>query len=87
MTVHLAPGILEHQTLTESIERDRNLPACVQARIAEITAGDRKKTDTTGPQSSQLGTQPGMVTPIAPTTHQPGPDEQPFRIEREGPAR
>ena len=34
--LHLAPGILEHQTVTESMERDRNRPAYAQARIDEI---------------------------------------------------
>jgi DNA primase catalytic core len=34
--LHLAPGILEHQTLNESIDRDRNRPAYTQARVAEL---------------------------------------------------
>ncbi len=42
--LHLAPGILEHQTLNESIDRDRNRPAYTQARIAEINDEARKKT-------------------------------------------
>jgi len=34
--LHLAPGILEHQTVAESMKRDRNGPAYAQARIDEI---------------------------------------------------
>ncbi len=34
--LHLAPGILEHRTVTESIDRDRNRSAFTQARIDEI---------------------------------------------------
>ncbi len=42
-TLHLAPGILEHQTVTESMERDRNRPAYAQARINEINDEARKQ--------------------------------------------
>ena len=41
--LHLAPGILEHQTVTESMERDRNRPAYAQARINEINDEARKQ--------------------------------------------
>lgn len=34
--LHLAPGILEHQTVNESIDRDRNLTAYTTARIADL---------------------------------------------------
>ena len=41
--LHLAPGILEHQTVTEDMERDRNRPAYAQARINEINDEARKQ--------------------------------------------
>ena len=84
--LHLAPGIVEHQTLTESIERDRNLPAYAQARIAEITAGARKKTDTTGPQPSRPP-RPGTAASETPTPRQPDPGGQPPRLDPESPGR
>jgi hypothetical protein len=41
--LHLAPGILEHQTVAESMERDRNGPAYAQTRIDEINDEARKR--------------------------------------------
>ena len=41
--LHLAPGILEHQIVTESMERDRNRSAYAQARINEINNEARKQ--------------------------------------------
>lgn len=49
--LHLAPGILEHQTVTESMERDRNRPAYAQARIDDINDEARKQATKADPQS------------------------------------
>jgi len=49
--LHLAPGILEHQTVTESVERDRNRPAYAQARIDDINDEARKQAAKADPQS------------------------------------
>jgi hypothetical protein len=49
--LHLAPGILEHQTVTESMERDRNRTAYAQARIDDINDEARKQAAKADPQS------------------------------------
>ena len=49
--LHFAPGILEHQTITESMERDRNRPAYAQARIDEINDEARKQAAKSDPRS------------------------------------
>lgn len=49
--LHLAPGILEHQTVTESMERDRDRSAYAQARIDEINDEARKQAPKSDPQS------------------------------------
>ncbi|UUW92511.1 MobF family relaxase [Pimelobacter simplex] len=65
--LHLAPGILEHQTLTESIQRDRNGPAYAQERIDEINDEARRNTARRDPQSRRRAAErrlaPAAVTP------------------------
>jgi len=84
--LHLAPGILEHQTVTESIERDRNHPAYAQARIDEINAEGRKKTAKTDPQTRRRATEARLATATT-TTSRPRPDVPPSRPDHEGPGR
>jgi DNA primase catalytic core len=77
--LHPAPGILEHQTVTESMERDRNRLTYAQARIDEINAEERRKTAKADPQSRRRAAEqrlaattttppPGLVVPAT------GPD-------------
>ncbi|WP_085870552.1 MULTISPECIES: MobF family relaxase [unclassified Nocardioides] len=49
--LHLAPGILEHQTVTESMDRERNRLAYAQTRIDEINDDARKQAARTASQS------------------------------------
>ncbi|MGE3412917.1 MAG: MobF family relaxase [Dehalococcoidia bacterium] len=84
--LHFAPGILEHQTVTESIDRDRNRPAYAQARIDEINAEERKKTAKTDPQTRRRATEARLATATS-TTSRPGPDVPPSRPDPEGPGR
>ncbi len=80
--LHLAPGILEHQTVTESMHRDRNRPAYAQARIDEINADGRKKTAKADPQSRRRAAEQRLAATT--TTPRPyldlpptGPDHAP----------
>ncbi|WP_085894280.1 MobF family relaxase [Nocardioides sp. PD653] len=51
--LHLAPGILEHQTITESMERDHDRQGYARARIDEIHAEARKKAPKRDPQAQR----------------------------------
>ncbi|MEO5664961.1 MAG: toprim domain-containing protein [Nocardioides sp.] len=83
--LHLAPGILEHQTVTESMWRDRNRPAYAQARIDEINAEARKKTSKADPQSwRRAAAQRLAATTVTPP---PGLDVPPTDPDAAGPAR
>jgi DNA primase len=54
--LHLAPGFLEHHTLTESIDRDRDPTGYTHARLAELQKHTRPRAatlrDTTAPTLS-----------------------------------
>jgi DNA primase catalytic core len=65
--LHLAPGILEHQTVTESMERDRNRPAYAQARIDEINDEARKQASKSDPQSRRRSAEQRLATSAATT--------------------
>ena len=78
--LYLAPGILEHQTVTESMERDRNRPAYAQARIDEINAEERKKTAKADHHSRRRATDQRLAasaatTPPDHTVPPAGPDQ------------
>jgi hypothetical protein len=78
--LHLAPSILEHQTITESIERDRNRPAYAQARINDINDEARKQASKADPQSRRRTAEQRLAPRVAashpPTTVSPtGPDQ------------
>ena len=83
--LHLAPGILEHQTVTESMERDQNRPAYAQARIDEINAEERKKTAKADPQSRRRAAEQRLAA----TTSSPraGHDVPPTGPDHAGPTR
>ncbi|WP_183097813.1 toprim domain-containing protein, partial [Nocardioides pelophilus] len=84
--LHFAPGILEHQTVTESIERDRNRPTYAQARIDEINAEERKRTAKTSPMSRRRAAEKRLATTAS--TPRPAPDETPTSsTDHQGPAR
>jgi len=40
--LHLSPGLLEHHTLTESIDRDRNRAGYTKARLDELQKDARR---------------------------------------------
>lgn len=65
--LHLAPGILEHQTVTESMERDRNRPAYAQARINEINDEARKQAPKTALQSPRRAAEQQIAAGTATT--------------------
>ncbi len=65
--LHLAPGILEHQTIAESIERDRNRAAYAQARIAEINDEARKKESKSDPQTRRRAAEQRLAATAAST--------------------
>jgi DNA primase catalytic core len=73
--LHLAAGILQHQTITESIERDQNRPAYTQARIDEINDETRAKTATRDHQSRRHATQQRLAA--ADATPRPGHHDAP----------
>jgi len=85
--LHLAPGILEHQTVTESIDYDRNRAAYARARIHELT--DQATDRTAGPARMPRTSHPEKDTltetapSIRPDQHKPG-DAAP---ETKGPSR
>jgi DNA primase catalytic core len=54
--LHLAPGILEHQTVNESMDRDRNRPAYSQARITELQDEARGRLTKRDPESRRRAT-------------------------------
>jgi len=84
--LHFAPGILEHQTVTESIDRDRNRPAYAQARIDEINAEERQKAAKTDPQSRRRAAAKRLAATTA-TPRRGGPDLPPSGPDRTGPSR
>jgi DNA primase catalytic core len=59
--LHLAPGILEHRTVAESMERDRNGPAYAQARIDEINDESRKRTANSDSQARRRAVEQRLV--------------------------
>jgi hypothetical protein len=67
--LHLAPGILEHQTVTESMERDRNRSAYAQARIDEINNAARAKAANRDPLSRRRAVEQRLAA--ASTTPRP----------------
>jgi len=74
--LHLAPGILEHQTVTESIDRDRNRPAYTQARIADLQDQARArlpKRDTATPRTA-AGRPVATANVSSRPEHNPPPD-------------
>lgn len=83
--LHLSPGILEHQTVTESIERDRSRSTYAQARIDEINAEDRK-TAKADPQSRRRAAEQRLAATTT-TTLRPCHDVPPTGPDHAGPAR
>jgi len=65
--LHLSTGFLEHQTLTESIDRERNRAGYAQARIAELQQQARSRAatvrDTTAPTVSDTAAQASLTPP------------------------
>jgi hypothetical protein len=83
--LHLSRGILEHQTITESIDRDRNPSGYAQARIGEIKDEARAKASRRTHTSRRQPTEPALPTaamPIRPEHTMP-----PDRAQPAGPAR
>ncbi|MEO5663415.1 MAG: MobF family relaxase [Nocardioides sp.] len=60
--LHLASGILEHQTVTESMTRDRNRWAYAQACIDDINDEARKQTTKRDPQSRRRAVEQRLCT-------------------------
>jgi DNA primase catalytic core len=83
--LHLAPGILEHQTVTESMERDRNRPAYAQARINEINDEARKQAAKTDPGSRRRAAEQQFVASTA--ISRPDSTVPPAGPDPAGPAR
>ncbi len=83
--LHLSPGILEHQTITESIDRDRNPSGYAQARIDQVNDQARTKARRRSPNVRHQPTAPAIPTaamPIRPQHTMP-----PGRPNPAGPAR
>jgi len=83
--LHLAPGILEHQTITESMERDHDRQAYARARIDEINDEARKKTTKRAPQSRRPATD--RIAATTPTTPRPEAERPATETDPSGPAR
>lgn len=83
--LHFAPGIIEHQTVTESMERDRNRQAYARARIDEINDEARKKTPKRDPQSRRRAAHERLAA--APTTPRPAPEVPRTGPDPAGPSR
>ena len=83
--LHLAPGILEHQTVTESIDRDHNRPAYARARINEINDEARKQAAKTDPQSRRRAAEQPLAAGAA--TTRPDLTGLPVGPESAGPSR
>ncbi len=66
--LHLAPGILEHQTVTESIERDRNRQGYARARVDEINDETRRKAPARG-RHAVRGVVEQRTAALSPTPH------------------
>lgn len=66
--LHLSAGILEHQTLTESIDRDRDLAGYTANRIAELQEQTRGRL-TTKPPSAGAAISPAAAESLAPLHH------------------
>ena len=82
--LHLAPGILEHQTITESIERDHNRPAYAQARIDEINDEARTQATKRDSQSRRRVNQQQLV--IRASTTRPAHTAPPTGPDPAGPS-
>jgi DNA primase catalytic core len=76
--LHLSTGFLEHQTLTESIDRERNRASYTQARIAELQQRAHTRTttlrDTTAPTVSDTAAQTFLTPPQPCETPTTGPE-------------
>jgi DNA primase catalytic core len=68
--LQLTPGVLEHQTITESMDRDRNRQAYAKARIDEINDHARAKTATRDLRTHRRATEQRLAT--AQDTPRPG---------------
>lgn len=84
--LHLSPGILEHQTVTESMERDHSRPAYAQARIDEINGEERKKTAKADPRFRRRAAEQRLAATTT-TPRRPGLDVPPTGPDHAGPAR
>ncbi len=82
--LHLAPGIIEHQTVAESIERDHDRQRYARARIDEINDEARKKATKRAPQARSRATEQRLAaTPAG----RPEPEIPSSRPDPSGPAR
>lgn len=70
--LHLAPGILEHQTITESMERDLDRQAYARARIDEINDEARKKATKRDPQNRRRGIEQRLAATTTTPRQNPG---------------
>ncbi|HEX7739764.1 MAG TPA: toprim domain-containing protein, partial [Marmoricola sp.] len=78
--LHLAPGIIEHQTVAESMERDHDRQRYARARIDEINDESRKKTTKFDPQARGRATEQRLAattTARRPETERPTADTDP----------
>ncbi|WP_281258394.1 AAA family ATPase [Nocardioides gansuensis] len=79
--LHLSPGLLEHHTLTESIDRDRNRAAYTHARLDELQERvHTPRLDTMrGTPATVPRKQPAPIPPAPATRHEnamPRPDAE-----------
>jgi len=82
--LHLAPGILEHSMVTESMDRDRNRVAYAQARINEIAQrGQIRAPEQRRNSPPRVGNVGDVVATRAEHTNRASPEEQ----DRAAPAR
>ena len=82
--LHLAPGIIEHQAVAESIERDHDRQRYARARIDEINDEARKKAPKRDPQARSRATEQRLAATPAP---RPEPEIPSSRPDPSGPAR
>jgi DNA primase catalytic core len=83
--LHLAPGIIEHQTVTESMERDHDRQRYARARIDEINDEARKKAAKRNPQGRGRATEPRLTT--TPPPGRPSPEIPSNGTDLTGPPR
>jgi hypothetical protein len=85
--LHLAPGILEHSMVTESMDRDRNRVAYAQARINEIAQRGQIRAPEQRRNSPPRAAETASTSPTLPTraehTNRASPEDQ----DRGAPAR